>query len=282
MATTSTSPSESDDSLVGFDRDPGTGALTFAGFKSDGVDGVEGLNGARDVAISPDGKSIYVASLVSDSVASFSRVASGALTYVERDTDGVDGVDGLNGANGVAAHQRHPVYATGEVDTAVVTFDREPPPADPTTTTTDPTTTEPTTTTTTTTTTTPPVVASRTLELSVSKTKIKKGKKVTVSGSIVAAQTSCKSSQTVELQRQLKGKPSFQPRKQLTTGADGTFSVKEKLKKSAQFRATIGAGACEAATSPTRKVKVKRRRSASRARGTRRPRRSSPQAARPR
>ena len=199
---------ESDDSLVGFDRDPGTGALTFAGFKGDGLDGVTGLNGARDVTVSPDGKSIYVASLVSDSVASFSRQANGAVDFVETDADGVDGVDGLNGANGVAvAPGGAQVYATGEVDTAVVTFNREPPPADP----------DPTTTTPTTTTPTDPLPPTgdkaRTLELTVSKTKVKKGKKVTVSGAIVAAQASCKSAQAVELQRQIKGKPAFTPRK---------------------------------------------------------------------
>ncbi len=245
---------ESDDSLVGFDRDPGTGALTFAGFKGDGLDGVTGLNGARDVAISPDGKSVYVASLVSDSVASFSRAANGAIDFVESDSDGVNGVDGLNGSNGVAvAANGAQVYATGEVDTAVVTFNRELPPADP-----DPTTTTPTTTTPTDPL--PPAAdLTRTLELTVSKKKVKKGKKVTVSGAIVAAQASCKAAQTVELQRQIKGKKSFKPRKQLTTNASGAFSVKEKLKKPAKFRATVAAGACASATSPTRKVKVKKK-----------------------
>lgn len=240
---------ESDDAVVGFDRDAGTGALAFAGFKQEGVDGVAGLNGARDLTISPDGKSIYVASLVSDSVASFSRATTGALTFVERDTDGVDGVDGLNGANGVAVSPNGAsVYVTGETDAAVATFNREAPPADPPTTTT-------------TTTTNPPPVpdVSRTLQLSVSKTKVKKGKKVTISGAIVAAQASCKAGQPVELLRRPKGKPSFQPRKQLSTAADGTFSVKEKLKKTAQFLATVAPGACQAATSPTRKVKVKKK-----------------------
>ena len=48
------------DSLVQFDRDPGSGALTYANtlYNSDG--GVPGLGGADDVAVSPDGKHVYV------------------------------------------------------------------------------------------------------------------------------------------------------------------------------------------------------------------------------
>lgn len=74
-------------------------------------DGV-GLDGAHDVTISPDGKSVYVAALFSKAVAVFSRdPASGALTQLAPPNgcvaDAGDGVTcqdglGLNGATAVA------------------------------------------------------------------------------------------------------------------------------------------------------------------------------------
>ena len=65
-------------------------------------DGI-GMNGANDVAISPDGKSVYVAGLFSEALAVFSRdPASGALTQlagpsgcVANDGDGVTCQDGI-------------------------------------------------------------------------------------------------------------------------------------------------------------------------------------------
>jgi 6-phosphogluconolactonase (cycloisomerase 2 family) len=99
--------------------------------KLDGVGGIDGLNGAGAIAVSPDGAHVYVsgsALLLSgeDAVAVFSRNGvTGALTFVEAQFDGVGGVDGLDGADAVAispdgAH----VYVAGEFDDAVAVFSR--------------------------------------------------------------------------------------------------------------------------------------------------------------
>jgi 6-phosphogluconolactonase (cycloisomerase 2 family) len=120
-----------DDAVAVFGRDGGTGALTFVEGEFDGVGGVDGLNGAGAVAVSPDGAHVYVGGSAllltgEDAVAVFSRNAgTGALTFVEALFDGVGGVDGLNGAGTIAispdgAH----VYVAGEFDNAVAVFSR--------------------------------------------------------------------------------------------------------------------------------------------------------------
>jgi 6-phosphogluconolactonase (cycloisomerase 2 family) len=117
-----------DDAVAVFSRDPSSGGLTFVEQQKDGVAGVDGLNTARGVTVSPDGAQVYVASSDDDAVAVFSRNAStGALTFVEQQKDGIGGVDGLDFAREVAASPdgAH-VYATGQSDSAVATFSREP------------------------------------------------------------------------------------------------------------------------------------------------------------
>ena len=118
-----------DDAVAVFDRDTTTGQLTFVEFVQDGVGGVDvgALNAVFDLAESPDGRHIYVASSAGAAVAVFSRDATtGQLTFVEALFDGVD-VTNLNQAQGVVvsgdgAH----VYVTGRLDDTVNVFDRDP------------------------------------------------------------------------------------------------------------------------------------------------------------
>ena len=85
-----------DDALAVFNRDDSTGLLTFVEFQRDGVNGVTGLDGAYAVAVSPDGKHVYVTAELDHAVVIFSRdQGTGALTYVATAQDGVNGVTGL-------------------------------------------------------------------------------------------------------------------------------------------------------------------------------------------
>ncbi|MFK8005722.1 MAG: beta-propeller fold lactonase family protein [Saprospiraceae bacterium] len=117
-----------DDALVIFNRDETTGALTFVEKIKDGVNGVDGLNGARFVTVSDDGNFVYVAAYYDDAISVFQRNAStGGLTYIQIVEDGENGVDGLNGANSFAiSADGNFAYATGYADDAIVSFSRDP------------------------------------------------------------------------------------------------------------------------------------------------------------
>jgi 6-phosphogluconolactonase (cycloisomerase 2 family) len=239
------SVAESDDAVATFSRAAANGALTFVESDADGVGGVDGLDGARDVAVSPDCSHVYVGSTVDDAVATLTRDgSSGSLTFLERAKDGVAGVDGIDQAAGVTiAPGGASVYGVGELDDAVATFSRQatggscsstPPPGGP---------------------------AQRTISLSVSKKKIKKGKKTTLKGDLSAPQdvAGCESGQLLELQKKGPKDGSFKTAAQLSADSSGGFSSKQKLKKTTQFRVMIEATAsCGAAESAAVKVKVKK------------------------
>jgi 6-phosphogluconolactonase (cycloisomerase 2 family) len=105
------------DAVTAFARDPGSGALTETGCWAEratrGCTSVRGIDGAYDVAISGDGRNVYVAARVSSAVATFRRdVATGALAQLGGENGCISqgGVDGcrpsthpsLSGTRGVA------------------------------------------------------------------------------------------------------------------------------------------------------------------------------------
>jgi 6-phosphogluconolactonase (cycloisomerase 2 family) len=117
-----------DDAVAAFSRSPTTGALAFIEAEKDGVGGVEGLNSAAGVSVSPDGNHVYVAGQADNAIATFARDPStGALTFVELDQDGAGGVDGLAGAFGVSSSlDGNNVYVAAGADSAVASFLRDP------------------------------------------------------------------------------------------------------------------------------------------------------------
>jgi hypothetical protein len=106
--------------------------------------------------------------------------------------------------------------------------------------------------------------ANRLLTLDVNKNKVRRKKKVTLSGrlSTAARQGPCESAQTVELQRKRSGRPTFTTFAQVQTDAGGGFSLTKELKKRKilEFRAqVVETAACTAALSNSELVKVKKR-----------------------
>ena len=116
-----------DNAVAVFSRDASTGALTYVEREKDGEGGVDGLNGAYAVTVSPDGDHVYVAGAGDHAVAVFSRNPStGALTFVEREKDGEAGVDGLYGARSVAVSTDGDLLlAASYWDDAVAAFRRD-------------------------------------------------------------------------------------------------------------------------------------------------------------
>ena len=116
--------SDKDDALVVFERTAPGGTLVFREVERDGVGGVDGLAGAKGVAVSPDGGQVYVSSADENSLAVFTRNAvTGGLTFVELQKDGTGSVDGLNGTLSVAiSSDSASVYVAGTDDDAVAVF----------------------------------------------------------------------------------------------------------------------------------------------------------------
>jgi hypothetical protein len=102
----------------------------------------------------------------------------------------------------------------------------------------------------------------RALTLDANKNKVKKRKKVTLSGRLtpLARQGPCESGQMVELQRKRPSQASFTTFAAVQTDAQGSFSLKRKVKKTFEYRAqVVETAACGAALSNTEKVKVKKK-----------------------
>lgn len=115
------------DSVIVFERDPSDGTLSFVETEKDGVNGVEGLNGAFGTAVSPDGRHVYVNGINDSAIAVFSRSPlDGSLSFVEAEVEGVDGVQGLAGARFVAVspNGKH-VYAVGLFSSSIAIFSRD-------------------------------------------------------------------------------------------------------------------------------------------------------------
>jgi DNA-binding beta-propeller fold protein YncE len=136
--------------LAVFHRNGSTGAIAQAMlgnkngcFVQDGSDGcIQGRSvaDARGVAVSPDGRDVYLAAAGSGAIASFSRDPD---TNHVRQLDGSDGCVSYDGSGGlcgpgkllqsvqdvVTSPDGRNVYAVSESNAAVLTFDREQPQA---------------------------------------------------------------------------------------------------------------------------------------------------------
>lgn len=114
-----------DDALVVFERN--AGEIDFVASYKDGEDGINGLNGACGVAVSPDDAHVYAVGKVDNAVVAFERdMVTGELTFLEYEKDGVNGVDGLDGATSIAVSPNGDrVLVAGEDDNALAVFRRD-------------------------------------------------------------------------------------------------------------------------------------------------------------
>lgn len=122
-----------ENTVVVFRRVAGPQELAFVETKQNGVLGVSGLSGARALALSPDGRHLYVAGEFANAIAVFRRehdplaTGFGRLHYLGLVQNAVSGVDGLGGvvALAVSPDGRH-VYAVGQAANSIAVFARNP------------------------------------------------------------------------------------------------------------------------------------------------------------
>jgi len=119
-------------SIAGFGVD-GAGALTPLGAIFDDAGGADGLHAPVDVAVSRDGRHVYVASFGSTSLGQPGAVAilsrdtvTGALTFVDAIVDADLTTPAVNGASGVVVSpdDRHVYVTSGTLD-SVAAFSRD-------------------------------------------------------------------------------------------------------------------------------------------------------------
>jgi DNA-binding beta-propeller fold protein YncE len=129
-----------DDSVVAFQRDTGTGELNYLEFEDDGVNDatdaggtVNGLNGAEDVTVAPGNNAVFVSGDVDSAVAVFDRdTATEKLSFIEAEVQGVDDTDvndpgptvaGMAGPSGLALSPAGAnLYVAGSSSDAVAVF----------------------------------------------------------------------------------------------------------------------------------------------------------------
>jgi DNA-binding beta-propeller fold protein YncE len=127
---------DEDDTVVRFDRAP-TGALSNRSCIADVGDAAgcgataQGLNGAKSIAMSPNGANIYIGSIADHAVVRFDRASNGTLSNPSCIADPPDAAgcgataQGLEDARGVTVTaDGENIYLVAGDDRAIVSFDR--------------------------------------------------------------------------------------------------------------------------------------------------------------
>ena len=116
-----------DDAISYFGRNLETGILSYQGKLTQGVDFADGLDSPRSIAVSGDGKQVYVAVWNDDAVTQFKRdLETGALTRERTYENGKDGIENLDGAfDLVVSPDDKYVYVVANASHAVVSFERD-------------------------------------------------------------------------------------------------------------------------------------------------------------
>lgn len=115
---------QGESSVAVFGIDATTGFLAYAGKVTQGSGGISSLQGARSLAISPDGRYVYASAINANAVTAFDRDATtGLLSFNMAATNAVGGVTGLTNPSGMATDplNRH-LYVAGQGSHSLVAF----------------------------------------------------------------------------------------------------------------------------------------------------------------
>ncbi|MCB1560093.1 MAG: beta-propeller fold lactonase family protein [Xanthomonadales bacterium] len=101
------------------------GKLSFITSHSDGLLGVDGLSGASDLLITPDGTQLYASGEAEDAVVLFNRASDGSLTWQKAWRRGTAGVVGMDGPRALSlSPDGKEIYVTGWNDNSLTVFAR--------------------------------------------------------------------------------------------------------------------------------------------------------------
>src|SRR5690606_29621855 len=78
------------DAFLVFNRNATTGVVTLSKAWKNGQDGVTGLDYPFGISVSPDGRTIYVTSFLSNALVTFQRDANGVVTFGNALVDNVN------------------------------------------------------------------------------------------------------------------------------------------------------------------------------------------------
>ncbi len=117
-----------DGAVIATSRNPVTGQLTFIEDYLEITPGIDGIGGAEAIAISPDGKNLYIAGFNSDAIGHAERnPVNGELNFQAPVVNGQNGVTNLGGPMDVAVSPDGVnVYAAAFDDDSLVKFSRDP------------------------------------------------------------------------------------------------------------------------------------------------------------
>lgn len=125
-----------DDAIATFTRDPDTGALAWQARIFDGMllgrgprptplIELDGLDGARDVIVSPDGRNVYVAGQLDAAIVVFRRSTTGVLSYVDTTRQSEPKIGSLTGVRGLALSPDGAfLYSAADGSDAITVFSR--------------------------------------------------------------------------------------------------------------------------------------------------------------
>lgn len=116
-----------ENSITLFDRNTSNGTLSFNQIYANGENGIQGIEGIVNLALSPDEKHLYAIGTSSDALVVFDRdQTDGSLAFIEILEDGVNGINGLYEPRGISiSHDGKQVYVASAEDDAIAVFDRD-------------------------------------------------------------------------------------------------------------------------------------------------------------
>jgi 6-phosphogluconolactonase (cycloisomerase 2 family) len=104
---------QTQNAIVGFNVNPGTGALTYVGTVRQGVGGINGLAGIHGITLTSDGKYVVATGSSTNTAVVFGVLSNGRLLYLQRLKDGSGTTQDLSDPLDVTSDGSEIIFSTG-------------------------------------------------------------------------------------------------------------------------------------------------------------------------